>query len=87
MTHDRYGAKQDRLDELIEQDEREKHQAGDCKGAPECGECLDEQEGGEKMKFRKKPVVCEKINRGEIKPGRTQFDENKSNYSQCRENL
>lgn len=56
---DRYGAKQDRLVELIEQDEREKHEAGECEGAPVCGECLDAQERGEKMKFRKKPVVIE----------------------------
>lgn len=32
--------------ELIEMDERRKHEDGGCDGAPVCGDCLDELDRG-----------------------------------------
>ena len=37
----------DYIEELINYTERQLHEAGECKGAPECGWCLDAQERGE----------------------------------------
>ena len=37
----------DYIEELINYTERQLHNAGECKGAPECGYCLDDQERGD----------------------------------------
>ena len=42
---DPHGAKQDYIDELIAQDEREAHEAGECKRG--CPLCLEAKERGD----------------------------------------
>ena len=45
--NDRWGCKSDYEQELIAIAEQESHDAGECKGAPRCGICLDLEEENE----------------------------------------
>lgn len=38
------GARQDYLTEMVDYTLQQLHEIGECKGPPECGECLDGQE-------------------------------------------
>ena len=51
---DYYGCKHDADTEQADLAARAAHEAGECKGAPVCGECLDAQE--KPMKKRKR--IC-----------------------------